>query len=281
MLLTTFSQPLANALARKLAVLVGGDTLALRRVTVAPHRTVADELHQLAFGHRATVASGEQVEDAVVKAVAAVGSKGLTQRFLLSEWRHVVDAWQIADVEGYARVPRLGRRNRMSAGQRERLWPVFAAVRASLGRRRLATWPEVYGRVAAHYAVLANKPFSHIVMDEAQDLGVAELRFLAAIAPAAPDALFFAGDLGQRIFQQPFSWRELGVDVRGRSSTLTVNYRTSHQIRHMADRLLPNAVRDVDGTADERDRTVSVFNGPAPEVLQLDTEQAEVEAVSA
>jgi len=49
----------------------------------------------------------------------------------------------------------------------------------------------------------------------------------------------------------------------------------------MADRLLPNAVRDVDGTADERDRTVSMFNGPQPEILQLDTEQAEVEAVSA
>ncbi len=113
------------------------------------------------------------------------------------------------------------------------------------------------------------KPFTHIVVDEAQDLGVAELRFLRAIAPAAPDALFFAGDLGQRIFQQPFSWKELGVDVRGRSSTLTVNYRTSHQIRRMADRLLPNAVRDVDGNADERNRTVSVFNGPPPEVAAI------------
>jgi superfamily I DNA/RNA helicase len=110
---------------------------------------------------------------------------------------------------------------------------------------------------------------------------VAELRFLAAIAPATPDALFFAGDLGQRIFQQPFSWSALGVDVRGRSSTLTVNYRTSHQIRRAADRLLPNAVRDVDGNADERDRTVSVFNGPPPEIQQLDSQQAEIAAVSA
>ncbi len=108
------------------------------------------------------------------------------------------------------------------------------------------------------------KPFSHIVVDEAQDLGVAELRVLAAIAPSTPDALFFAGDLGQRIFQQPFSWSALGVDVRGRSSTLTMNCRTSHQIRRAADRLLPSAVRDVDGDADERGRTVSVFNGPPP-----------------
>ena len=89
---------------------------------------------------------------------------------------------------------------------------------------------------AAHYATKAAKPFSHIVVDEAQDLGVAELRFLAAIAPPGLDALFFAGDLGQRIFQQPFSWRSLGLDIRGRSATLRVNYRTSHQIRQQAER---------------------------------------------
>ena len=104
---------------------------------------------------------------------------GFTPRFLLSEWRHVVDAWQIADVEAYAKVPRLGRKNRMSAGQRERLWPVFAAVRAALAKRGLATWPEIFGRTAAHYAGRDTKPFTHIVVDEAQDLGVAELRFLA------------------------------------------------------------------------------------------------------
>ena len=280
-LLTTFSQPLARALSRKLAVLFGADAAALRRVTVEPYRIVADELYQLAFGRRAVVASDEQVADAVTKAAEAIGARGFTPRFLLSEWRHVVDAWQIADVAAYARVPRLGRKNRMSAGQRERLWPVFEAVRASLTKRGLATWSQIYGEVAAHYAGRPEKPFSHIVVDEAQDLGVAELRFVAAIAPAQPDALFFAGDLGQRIFQQPFSWRELGVDVRGRSSTLTVNYRTSHQIRRAADRLLPATVRDVDGNADERDRTVSVFNGPSPETHVFATPVEEIAAAAA
>lgn len=61
-------------------------------------------------------------------------------------------------------------------------------------------------------------------------MGIAELRFLAAIGTQRPDSLFFTGDLGQRIFQQPFSWKSLGVDIRGRSQTLTINYRTSYQI---------------------------------------------------
>lgn len=281
LLLTTFSEPLAKALSAKLQVLLGEASGAMRRVTVTPTFRAADELHQLAFGRRAVVASDEQVEDALTKATEATGAKGFTARFLLSEWRHVVDAWQIADVEAYARVPRLGRKNRMSAGQRERLWPVFAATRAALTKRGLSTAPAVYASVAAHYASREVKPFTHIVVDEAQDLGVAELRFLSAIAPSQPDALFFAGDLGKRIFQQPFSWKELGIDVRGRSSTLTVNYRTSHQIRQMADRLLPGSVQDVDGNADERGRTVSVFNGPTPVVVQYDTQQEEIAAVAA
>ena len=92
-----------------------------------------------------------------------------------------------------------------------------------------------------------------------------ELRFLAALGGSRPNSLFFAGDLGQRIFQTPFSWRALGVDVRGRSHALRINYRTSHQIRRQADRLLPPELADVDGNAEQRGATVSVFNGPAPE----------------
>ena len=91
-----------------------------------------------------------------------------------------------------------------------------------------------------------------MVVDEAQDVGIAELRFLAALGDRRPDSLFFTGDLGQRIFQQPFSWKALGVDIRGRSQTLTINYRTSHQIRTAADRLLPSSLADVDGNTEHR-----------------------------
>ena len=95
-------------------------------------------------------------------------------------------------------------------------------------------------------------PFDFAVIDEAQDVGVAQLRFLAALGSKRPDGLFFTGDLGQRIFQEPFSWEALGVDVRGRSTTLKVNYRTSHQIRTQADRLLDPMLVDVDGNEEVR-----------------------------
>ena len=92
--------------------------------------------------------------------------------------------------------------------------------------------------------------------------------------------MFFAGDLGQRIFQQPFSWKGLDVDVRGRSRTLHVNYRTSHQIRSRADRLLGPEVTDVDGNTESRRGTVSVFNGLPPTIRSFASAADEITAVA-
>ncbi len=216
----------------------------------------------------------------VEKASKAAGIDKLSPQFVLSEWTNVADAWQIMDVDAYATVPRMGRRARLGARQRESLWPVFESVRGALAERRLMTPASLFAKLTEHYAARADKPFSHLVVDEAQDLGVAELRFLTAITPEGPDGIFFAGDLGQRIFQSPFSWKGLGVDVRGRSFTLRVNYRTSHQIRLVADRLLPDTVRDVDGLEDDRSATVSVFNGPPPEILVAPSEAEESDKVA-
>ena len=89
----------------------------------------------------------------------------------------------------------------------------------------------------------------------------------------------FTGDLGQRIFQQPFSWKALGVDVRGRSRMLHINYRTSHQIRAQADLLLGPEVSDVDGNKENRRGTISAFNGPEPAVKVLTTIEDENDTV--
>ena len=140
------------------------------------------------------------------------------------------------------------------------------------------TWSDLFGRLGEDFGGVS--PYRFVVVDEAQDLGVAEARFLRALVGDRPDGLFFAGDLGQRIFQQPFSWKSLGIDVRGRSFTLRVNYRTSHQIRMQADRLLPKAVTDVDGLKGGREGTVSVFEGPPPEVVSCKTEAQETETVA-
>jgi superfamily I DNA/RNA helicase len=280
-LLTTFSEPLANALKRNLRSLIGDDRASLERITVASFRGIAEELHMLAFASKAHLASRDVVRSLVKKALEAEHVDGISEQFALSEWVNVVDAWQVNDLETYASIPRMGRKTRLGAKQRSAIWPIMQRVRESLAERKLMTPASLFAKVTDYYRARAHKPFTNLVIDEAQDLGVPELRFFSTITPAGPNAVFFSGDLGQRIFQMPFSWKELGVDVRGRSATLKVNYRTSHQIRIAADRLLPKTVRDVDGAEDGRAGTVSVFNGPPSLVLVAENETEERKAVAA
>ncbi|MFN9975298.1 MAG: 3'-5' exonuclease, partial [Phycisphaerae bacterium] len=61
--------------------------------------------------------------------------------------------------------------------------------------------------------------------------------------------------------------------------TLRVNYRTSHQIRNQADRLLGPVVTDVDGNAETRTDTVSVFNGPPPHIEVFADDRSEATGV--
>ena len=200
--------------------------------------------------------------------------------FLLTEWEQVVDAWQLETWEAYRDVARLGRKTRLAEKPRLLLWSIFEHFRSALKARNLTTRAAMFTRLAASLAAAKNPPFDFVVVDEAQDISVAQLRFLAALGGGRANSLFFAGDLGQRIFQQPFSWKSLGVDIRGRSTTLHVNYRTSHQIRTQADRLLAPEVSDVDGNMEERRGTVSVFNGVPPEITVLDSPEDETSAVA-
>ncbi|MEG8221168.1 AAA family ATPase [Sphingomonas sp. HH69] len=280
-LLASFSQPLADALTTKVSVLAPDTGTIVPRITTASFQGIADQLHQLEFGVRPRIASEQLLRNRIIEAATDADVKGFSDRFLLSEWVNVVDAWSIRSLDEYVTVQRMGRKSRLGPKQRERLWPVFASVRETLKAERYTTWAAVFSLLAARFVTKSTKPFDHIVIDEAQDLGPSELRFFAALAPDHKDALFLAGDLGQRIFQHPYSWKSLGVEVQGRSFTLKVCYRTSQQIRQSADRLLPSVLRDVDGIEDERRGTISVFKGPEPAVAVYATQAEELGAVRA
>ena len=279
-LLTTFSDPLANALRTKLRRLIHHEPRLGERLEVHAIDAIGRRLYELHFGP-AQVATRDMVRGLLAEAAAGVEGHKFSLGFLVSEWEEVVDAWQLDTWEVYRDVRRLGRKTRLPERQRAILWSIFERLRSELASRGLVTHAGQLSQLAAQLRERTHPPFDFAVVDEAQDVSVAQLRFLAALGGDRPNGLFFAGDLGQRIFQQPFSWQALGVEVRGRSRTLRVNYRTSHQIRSQADRLLGPEVTDVDGNTEDRRHTVSVFNGPPPAIRVLDTTAAETEAVGA
>ena len=277
-LLTTFSKPLANALKRKLVLLAGNETDVLKRIKVDAINNVAYDLYTKWFS-QPNLASSTVVRNLLVKSAAAIEGHKFSSQFLISEWEEIVDAWQLTTWEAYRDVTRLGRKTRVGGKQRELLWAIFDHTRTALADRKVITWSSLYGRLTETIAAKAERPFDFAVVDECQDLDVGQARLLAALGGSRDNALYFAGDLGQRIFQTPFSWKSLGLDVRGRSATLRINYRTSHQIRTKADKLLPNSISDVDGLAENRRGTVSLFDGPEPIIAlatSLDAEKTSI-----
>ena len=279
-LLTTFSKALANALRAKLAILVGNEPTIASRITAKAITEVGYDLYTERFG-QPNIATPAVIRNLLDKAASEVSGHKFSTHFLFGEWSDIADAWQLKSWEAYRDVSRLGRKTRIGGKQREVIWSIFERVRAGLRERKVVTWADVFGRLTERLGSGGKSAFDFAVVDEAQDLGVAEARFLGALAGGKADGLFFAGDLGQRIFQQPFSWKTLGLDVRGRSFTLRINYRTSHQIRLHADRLLPASVSDVDGNAESRRGTVSMFDGPLPTVEVFASPEEEQKAVGA
>ncbi|MDI3461834.1 MAG: putative DNA helicase [Nitrospira sp.] len=279
-LLATFSDTLADALHTKLRRLIGSEPRLGERIDVHSLNALGLRLYKSLLGP-VKLASHDDVRELLREASKAVGGHKFSLYFLLTEWEQVVDAWQLDSWEAYRDVTRLGRKTRLPETQRAVLWSIFEKVRGGLKERGVMTQAAVFTAVAAAMAKSKNPLFDFAVVDEAQDLSIAHLRFFAALGAGRPNALFFAGDLGQRIFQQPFSWKAFGVDIRGRSRTLRVNYRTSHQIRMQADHLLGREVSDADGNTDDRRDTVSVFNGPPPLIQVLKSEREESKAVSA
>ncbi|MBX3472862.1 MAG: UvrD-helicase domain-containing protein [Planctomycetes bacterium] len=278
-LLTTFNDVLAESLFAKLKRLLAAEPMLGERIDVFSLPVIANRLHKAKVGP-VSIAPAEIVRQLLAESAKATGLTGITNQFLWAEWEHVVDPWQVQSWEQFRDLARLGRKTRLPEARRQAIWQIFDAARKELATRGLKTQAEVFAALSAALRNDKRPAFDHVVVDEAQDLGVPHLRFLASLAPSGGNALFFAGDQGQRIFQQPFSWRALGVDIRGRSRGLRVNYRTSHQIRSQADRLLARSVADADGNVEERSDTVSVFNGPAPDLRVFATAQDESASVA-
>jgi len=277
-LLTTFSPLLAKSLADKVRILSMNQPRLMERIEIAPLDDVMVRLYRARIG----AFKGASVEDVVeaVETSPPYPATGLAAAFVAAEWIEVVDAWGITDEDGYMRVPRLGRRQRLTQAQRRLLWPVFVDVGGRLAARGTVGLGHAYARVAESEAASDKRTYDHVIVDEAQDLSAAQLRLLAVFGAGRPNGLFLAGDIGQRIFRLPFSWTGMGVSIQGRSRRLRVNYRTSKQIREASDRLLDPQIADPDGENEARTDTISVFASQPPVINLYRSEVEEQRSVS-
>ena len=73
-----------------------------------------------------------------------------------------------------------------------------------------------------------------------------------------------------------------GINVRGRSHKLKLNYRTTHEIRVWAVSILEGvSVDDLDEGTDNLRGYVSIFHGPTPELVHCRSEAEELKGLAA
>jgi superfamily I DNA/RNA helicase len=251
------------------------------RINIVNLNKLAAELWRKSRGQGFQVATTVETKRAVDVAVKADGAGEFTARFLRTEWDTIVQPHGIVRLDEYLSVSRTGRGTALNAKQRESVWRVLHRVQEALAGDGRTTWDRICHDVAAHLRSSrgAADRFDHVVADEAQDFGLAELTLIRALVPEGKNDLFLCGDVGQRIYCGKSPWSVAGVNVRGRSTRLRLNYRTTAEIQRFADRFLDSSIEDNDGDFEQRD-TRSLLRGPQPEIVGAKTQVAEMRGLA-
>jgi superfamily I DNA/RNA helicase len=117
-------------------------------------------------------------------------------------------------------------------------------------------------------AAVERPKYRHIIVDEGQDFSDNAYRLIRAIAGEEhANDIFIVGDSHQRIYKNKPTLSRCGIQVRGRSSILKINYRTTEEIRRYAFALLNGiSFDDLDEDIDLGDRCQSLTHGLKPVV---------------
>ena len=83
--------------------------------------------------------------------------------------------------------------------------------------------------------------YKAVIVDEGQDFSSQAYMLIRKILPEAPNDLFIVGDSHQRIYKNNASLGKCGINIKGRSKILKINYRTSEEIRSKFHYLLCSA----------------------------------------
>ncbi|MFI7534914.1 UvrD-helicase domain-containing protein [Streptosporangium sp. NPDC049376] len=277
-LVTTFTSTLSASLEAGLRLLADSpevpDRVEVRHVDQLSYQIFAER-----HGRAAILRDKEEKE--IWRRVVKKLEVPFTETFLAEEWRHVVLAQQVTDAAGYLQVKRQGRGRGLGVRQKAQVWQAIWEFQEELGRRKVWTHETICVEATRLLGERADRPYRHIVVDEAQDLHPVQWRFLRAAVPEGSDDLFIAGDAHQRIYNSRVSLREVGINVAGRSSRLTVNYRTTAEILAWSLGMLNGeSVDDLDDGLDTVAGYRSQVHGRLPELRGFTVQKGELEALT-
>jgi hypothetical protein len=272
LLVTTFTKNLASDLA-SLLVDLGGNSIRGRvealNIDAVAQRVLRDR------GVAGSPLCFDDDERRVFEEAVRRTETALAADVVRQEWRQVVLAQGITDADAYLATPRPGRGVRLGRLERIAVWRTIEAALDLLGPRR--TFLQLADEAARTLISTGHHVYEHVLVDEAQDLHPAQWRLIRALVPRTPNDLFIAGDTHQRIYGNRVTLGSLGIDVRGRSTRLTLNYRSTQEILRWSTGLLRGqAFDDLDGETASLHLYRSRLRGPQPRTYPCSTATEEL-----
>ncbi len=236
-------------------------------------------------GYPAEIAYDEKADNLWEEAVTGTDFSGeFPVSFYEEEYNRVVVAQEAFSLEKYVKASRTGRGTRLDRKKRMQIWKVFEAYQNLMKEKQVRDInTAMYECRLLIEKTSSETRYRHVIVDEGQDLSANAFRLLRSIAGEEHENdIFIVGDAHQRIYKNKAALSKCGINIRGRSSVLRINYRTTEEIRKAAFALLNGiSFDDLDDSFDTGDRCQSLTHGSVPEIIATANANEEFEAILA
>ncbi|MGX9920688.1 UvrD-helicase domain-containing protein [Streptomyces sp. NPDC002248] len=298
-LLTTYTKNLTADLRARLTSLM--DPALLGRVDIKHIDQLAQSVlnENSAPGAQRRLISDDDARDVLREILFTHDERRWDAEFLFDEWEQILLGQSLATRQDYFKARRAGMGRALSRPERAAVWKLLDQFTLRLGDMGRETWAQSAERAARYERERARRiearaerktdigggdlihlddnssalrylrhRYQHIVVDEAQDLSPAHWKMLRSMVAPGPNDLFIAGDTHQRIYDRQVTLSTVGINIRGRSSKLTLSYRTTQEILDQAAKVVRGeAYDDLDDGTDTLDGYHSLLRGPSPEYI--------------
>lgn len=203
--------------------------------------------------------------------------------FYEEEWNRVVIAQESLTLEKYVKATRNGRGTRLDRKKRIQVWKVFECYQNLMKENRVRDInTAMYESTRLLLTTGKSTRYANIIIDEGQDFSDNAYRLIRAMAGEEhPNDIFVVGDSHQRIYRNHPTLSKCGINVRGRSSILKINYRTTEEIRKHAFALLNGiSFDDLDDEVDLGDKCQSLTHGEKPVITNFNNANDEFEFIA-
>jgi superfamily I DNA/RNA helicase len=175
-----------------------------------------------------------------VTADGHIRRRGYGRGYYREELDWVIKGRGLDRLDAYLALERTGRGSPLTEPHRREVWALYEEYQQELVRRAVVDFNDVLARALRLVRDGGlDQPYAAVIVDEAQDLTEVGVRLAYELAGQDKrDGLLLVGDGQQAVYPGGYSLRSVGIDVRGRSAVLRVNYRNTRQVLEAAGRLV-------------------------------------------